>query len=421
MALVKYWLRDKVRCEMSNYVKRQVFIVMKSRRPIVYIKRTIILSLLFALVYWGYAKVTSHDKEKATLQAVKEEKREVKKEVKKEEVKKEVVEKPKEEVVAEQPPQEINNNAQLDEYMESKNFSGTVVVVKNGKVLLNKGYGLANQEKNVANNSETSYYIGSITKAFVATSIMQLKEQNKLNIEDTVAKYIPDFPRGGEIKLVHLLTHTSGIPEYSEGSENITHEELIKRIGKQKLAFSPGSKWKYSDSNYSVLAYIAEKVSGQSLQDYIQKNIFEVVGMKRSGFGDQFQQGKYPSTGYKIVDNKMTTPALPSMSQLFGCGDIYTTAYDLYLFDQALFTGKLISSDSYHQMFTAVKKDYGFGWYVDPGSYSNHGVMPGWNCLNSFSKDGNTYVVLLSNIQNNIKSFGVVSNDIYTMVRHVEG
>ncbi|WP_242220812.1 serine hydrolase [Bacillus cereus group sp. BfR-BA-01380] len=397
---------------MSNYVKRQVFIVMKSRKPIVYIKRTIILSLLFTLIYWGYAKIISNNKEKETLQAMKEVKKEVKKEV---------IEKPKEELVAQQPPQEINNNAELDKYVKSKNFSGTAVVVKNGKVLLNKGYGLANQEKNVANNSETSYYIGSITKAFIATSIMQLKEQNKLNTEDTVAKYIPDFPRGKEIKLVHLLTHTSGIPEYSEGSENISHEELIKRIGHQKLAFPPGSKWKYSDSNYSVLAYIAEKVSGQSLEDYIQKNIFEVAGMKHSGFGDKFQQGEYPSTGYKIVDNKMTTPALPSMSQLFGCGDVYMTAYDLYLFDQALFTGKLISSESYHQMFTAVKKDYGFGWYVDPGSYSNHGVMPGWNCLNSFSKDGNTYVVLLSNIQNNIKSFGAVSNDIYTMVRHAEG
>lgn len=409
--LVNHPLRDKVRCKMSNYEKGQVFIVMKSRRRIIYIKRTIILSLLFILVYWGYTKITANNKEKETLQAVREEK----------EVKKEPVEKRSNELIIEQSPQEINNNAQLDEYIKSKNFSGTAVVVKNGKVLLNKGYGLANQDKKISNNSETSYYIGSITKAFVATSIMQLKEQNKLNTEDTVAKYIPDFPRGGEIKLAHLLTHTSGIPEYPEGSENITHDELIKRIGNQKLAFPPGSKWKYSDSNYSVLAYIVEKVSGESLEDYIQKHIFEVAGMKHSGFGDEFQQEKYPSTGYKIVDNKMTTPALPSMSQLFGCGDIYMTAYDLYLFDQALFTGKLISNESYHQMFTAFKKDYGFGWYVDPGSYSNHGVMPGWNCLNSFSKNGSTYVVLLSNIQNNIKSFGVLSNDIYTMTRHVEG
>ncbi|OUB15105.1 penicillin-binding protein [Bacillus thuringiensis serovar yunnanensis] len=389
---------------------------MKSRRLIVYIKRTIILSLLFSLIYWEYTKITSINNEKATLQVMKE----VKKETKKEE-KKEAVENRPAESIAEQLPQEINNNAQLDEYVKSKNFSGTAVVIKNGKVLLNKGYGLANQEKKVANNFETSYYIGSITKAFVATSIMQLKEQNKLNTEDTVAKYIPNFPRGGEIKLAYLLTHTSGIPEYQEGAENITHDELIKRIGNQKLAFPPGSKWKYSDSNYSILAYIVEKVSGQSLQDYIQKHIFDVVGMKGAGFGDEFQQGKYPSTGYKIVDNTMTTPALPSMSQLFGCGDIYMTAYDLYLFDQALFTRKLISNESYQQMFTAFKKDYGFAWYVDPGSYSNHGVMPGWNCVNSFSKNGSTYVVLLSNIQNNIKSFGVLSNDIYIMVRHVEG
>lgn len=382
----------------------------------------VIICVLFLLVYVGYTKIISHNKEQRALKVTAElEKEAVKQQPEKKQTKQQEQHTPDKEAGSFDagPPQEINENTQLDEYLKSKNFSGTAVVVKNGKILLNKGYGLANQEKNVANNSETTHYIGSITKAFVATSIMQLKEQNKLNIQDTVAKYIPDFPRGGEIKLVHLLTHTSGIPEYSEGSENITQEELIQRIGKQKLAFPPGSQWKYSDSNYSVLAYIIEKVSEQSLQDYIQKNIFEVVGMKHSGFGDQFQQGKYPSTGYKIVDNKMTTPTLPSMSQLFGCGDIYMTAYDLYLFDQALFTGKLISSDSYHQMFTAVKKDYGFGWYVNPGSYSNHGVMPGWNCLNSFSKNGSTYVVLLSNIQNNIKSFGSVNNDIYVMLQHI--
>lgn len=261
---------------------------------------------------------------------------------------------------------------------------------------------MANKEKQVPNNSETTFYIGSISKAFVATAIMQLKDQHKLNVEDTVAKYIPDFPQGNGIQLKHLLTHTSGIPEYEQGTEDISHEELIKRIGKQKRIGSPGEKWKYSDSNYSILAYIAEKVSGQPLEEYIKQHIFATAGMNHSGFGKALEQTRFPSTGYKIVNNNMTTPNIPSMSQLYGCGDIYTSAQDLYLFNEALFSGKLISKESYDQMFTAVKKDYGFGWYVDPGSYSNHGVMPGWNCLNGFSKNGSVYVVLLSNIQNNI-------------------
>ncbi|PEF34479.1 serine hydrolase domain-containing protein [Bacillus wiedmannii] len=386
----------------------------KARRPIVYIKRTIILVLLFSLVYFMYTKIVAHNKKEETLKAAAEMKKQEELKKKEEEKKKQEAQKQKEqeeqeeqeeqvkqaqavEKPAEGPPQEINENAQLDQYLQNAGFSGTAVIVKNGKVLLNKGYGMANKEKQVPNNSETTFYIGSISKAFVATAIMQLKDQNKLNVEDTVAKYIPDFPQGNGIQLKHLLTHTSGIPEYEQGTEDISHEELIKRIGKQKRVGSPGEKWKYSDSNYSILAYIAEKVSGQPLE-----------------------QTRFPSTGYKIVNNNMTTPNIPSMSQLYGCGDIYTSAHDLYLFNEALFSGKLISKESYNQMFTAVKKDYGFGWYVDPGSYSNHGVMPGWNCLNGFSKNGSVYVVLLSNIQNNIKSFGKVNNDIYTMLRNIE-
>lgn len=398
----------------------------KARRPIVYIKRTAILILLFSLVYLGYTKIMSHNKKENTLKAAKEvkKKEEVKKPEQQVEQHQEQAQQTQQTKVAEQPaegpPQEINENAELDQYLQSKGFSGTAVVVKNGKVLLNKGYGLANQEKKIPNNSETTFYIGSISKAFVATAIMQLKDQNKLQTEDTVAKYIPDFPQGDGIKLVHLLTHTSGIPEYEAGADDISHEELLKRIGQQKRLANPGEKWKYSDSNYSILAYIVEKVSGQPLEEYIKQHIFDAIGMKHSGFGRALEQTKYPSTGYKIVNNNMTTPAIPSMSQLYGCGDIYTSANDLYLFNEALFSGKLISKESYDQMFTAFKKDYGFGWYVNPGSYSNHGVMPGWNCLNGFSKNGSVYVVLLSNIQNNIKSFGKVNNDIYTMLQHIE-
>ncbi|WP_459502199.1 serine hydrolase domain-containing protein [Bacillus sp. C1] len=393
------------------------------RRPVTYIKRIVIFGVLCSLIYLGYTKITSHNKKENTLKtttAVKKETEQKQAEQTQPEQTSEAPQQVKAEQPAEGPPQEINENAKLDEYLKSKNFSGTAVVVKNGKILLNKGYGLANREKNTPNNSETTFYIGSISKAFVATAIMQLKEQNKLQTEDLIAKYIPDFPKGSEVKLVHLLTHTSGIPEYEAGTGDISHEELLKRIGQQKRLFNPGEKWEYSDSNYSILGYIVEKVSGQPLEEYIKQHIFDVVGMKNSGFGTALEKTKYPSTGYKIVNNNMTVPAVPNMSQLYGNGDIYTSANDLYLFNEALFSGKLLSKESYDQMFTPFKKDYGFGWYVNPGSYSNHGVMPGWNCLNGFSRSGNVYVVLLSNIQNNIKSFGTLNNDIYSMLQHIE-
>ena len=117
----------------------------------------------------------------------------------------------------------------------------------------------------------------------------------------------------------------------------------------------------------------------------ILNNIFCYCGYETFGFGTALEQTRFPSTGYKIVNNNMTTPNIPSMSQLYGCGDIYTSAHDLYLFNEALYW-KINFKRELRSNVYGWKKDYGFGWYVDPGSYSNHGVMPGWNCLNGFSK-----------------------------------
>lgn len=316
---------------------------------------------------------------------------------------------------------DVNNDSKIDEYLKSLKFNGSVLVVKNNKVVLNKGYGYADFENKLPNNSETAFYIGSITKVFISTAIMQLQEQGKLNINDPLSKYVPDFPNGNQIKLFHLLTHTSGIPEHSETNQKISHDDLIKKIEKGHLKFQPGTNWDYSDSNYSILAYIVEKITKVPLNLYVKEHIFNKADMKNTGFGDTYYQEPFPSKGFKQKDNVMISPALPDMSQLFGCGDIYTTPYDMYLFDKALYTGKLLSADSLKQYFTPFKHNYAFGLYRDPGSYSDHGVLPGWNTLNSFSKNGNEFVVLFSNVQNGVKSLGAVNNQIYMKLRTVVG
>jgi CubicO group peptidase (beta-lactamase class C family) len=312
---------------------------------------------------------------------------------------------------------EVNNDPAIYDYLKSLNFTGTALVVKNNKIILNKGFGYADSEKKIQNNAQTVFYIGSISKVFISTAIMQLQEQGKLNVNDPLSKYIPDFPNGNTITLYHLLTHTSGIPEHSETVQKISHTDLIKKIEKGPLKFAPGTNWLYSDSNYAILAYILEQVTGVPMETYVKKHVFEVAGMENSGFGAAFHKESFPSKGYKIKDGAMISPPLPDMSQLFGSGDVYTTAYDMYLFDHALYTGKLISEGSLKQFFTPFKHNYALGLYSDPGSYSDHGVLPGWNCLNSFSKSGNTYVVLFSNVQNGVKSLGVVNNQIYGMTK----
>ena len=314
--------------------------------------------------------------------------------------------------------QDVSNDAAIDRYLNHLHFNGTALVIKNNKVIIDKGYGAANFANNIQNSANTVYYIASISKIFVSTSIMQLQEKGLLNINDPVSKYIPDFPYGNQIKLYHLLTHTSGIPEHSETAKSISHDELMKKIEKGHLRFAPGTGWLYSDSNYAILAYILEKVTHSTLQSYVQQHIFSPLKMYHSGFGDAFNEEPQPSTGYKLKHHKLVIPTLPDMSQLFGCGDIYTTAYDMYLFDKGLYNGKLLSSNSLTKIFTPVRHDYGFGMYHNPGSYSDHGVLPGWNTLNSFNLTGNKFVILFTNVQNKIKSLGVVDNHIYGLLRN---
>ncbi|WP_162921707.1 serine hydrolase [Listeria costaricensis] len=319
------------------------------------------------------------------------------------------------------PTETIVQNQKIDQYLQQIGFSGTAMVVREGNIIIDKGYGQANREQHIENRTDTGYYIGSAQKAFIATAILQLEEAGKLNVDDPVSRFLPDFPNGQNIKLRNLLTHTSGIVGHTEGQGAITPEELVKDIEKQGIKQQPG-KWNYLDSNYTVLAYLVEKISGMQLSDYIQTHIFDPCGMKGAGFYQTFNQQKYPSTGYYVAkDGTYGTPSLPDLSQLFGVGNMYMRAIDMYLFDKGLAERKLINEDSYQKMFTkGSSSGYGFGFYVDPGSYNNHGVLNGWNVSNSFSHSGKTFVVLLSNVQNNIPSFGKVNNEIYQLLNQAD-
>lgn len=313
------------------------------------------------------------------------------------------------------PVETVNRNPAIDDYLRRLHFNGTVIVVRDGKIILDKGYGFADFAKKRLNTPESTYYLGSIQKSMIATAVLQLQEKNQLNVKDPVGKYLPGFPNGQSIKLYHLLTHTSGIVGHQEGSGYISPKNLIKDIESRGVK-APIGTWEYNDSNYSVLAYIVQKLTGKPIETYVKNHIFKTAGMEQTGFYQTYSREPNPSAGYKYRNGRLVRPFLLNLSQLYGCGNIYTSAHDLYLFDKALYTGKLISKKSYAQMFTPYKQTYGFGFYVDPGSYSNHGVMPGWNALNSFSRSGRTYVVLLSNIENNIRSFGAVNNHIYSLL-----
>ncbi|MGH0511817.1 serine hydrolase domain-containing protein [Bacillus cereus] len=307
----------------------------------------------------------------------------------------------------------------LDQYLVGKQFNGTVLVTDKEHVILNKGYGYADVQNKIENTPQTKYRIGSITKTVVATSILQLQEQGKLNIQDNVNKYIPSFPADKNITLYHLLTHTSGLPENGKGKVNVASRiNLINWIGSQKLDFPPGTGWKYTDYNYMVLAYIIENITKKPLGDYIKENIFTKAEMHESGMGNMVPGDKNFTKGYVKKDQELVPAQKLGMDWLYGSGEMYTTVGDMKKLDEAIINGKLLSEQSIQAMFTpSQERKYAFSFYIYPDFFHNHGVLSGWNTFNNFNKEKGTFVILFSNVKNSLdddfnKEFRKMVNDL---------
>lgn len=309
----------------------------------------------------------------------------------------------------------INGQTRVLQYLLSNHISGNVLVVKDHKIIFNEGVGYANISTKAPNKPTTTYPIASITKSMVATSIMQLQEKGKLSIYDPVSKYLPHFPNGKNIKLIHLLSHTSGIRPPLSYNGVTTLVGLIKRIEQRPVQFQPGT-WKYRDENYAILAYILEKVSGQPLHTYIKENIFAKAGMKESGFIIQNQPVPLTSVGYIQQNNQFTSSGISRTSFLMGFGDIYSTAYDLYLYDHALMNGKLVTKKSLKEMLIPrSKSNYGIGLYNVGFAVQSRGVLGGYECFHAIFND-KTYVSILLNVRGERKDIHLMSREIHNIV-----
>ncbi|HAA31543.1 MAG TPA: serine hydrolase, partial [Cyanobacteria bacterium UBA8553] len=179
----------------------------------------------------------------------------------------------------------------LKAYLETGYFMGTVLVAREGEVLLSNGYGLANLEHNIAHTPQTKFRLGSITKQFTATAILQLQEQGLLQVDAPISTYLPNYPNGEQITVHHLLNHTAGIPSYTSFPDYpqkwrtvMSVDELIAWFSDKPLEFTPGDRHNYSNSGYAVLTKIIETVSSQSYADYLQHHIFQPLEMTNSGY-----------------------------------------------------------------------------------------------------------------------------------------
>src|SRR5437016_72022 len=315
----------------------------------------------------------------------------------------------------------------IQSHVDSKQFMGSVLVAQDGKVLLDKGYGSANLEWDIPDSPQTKFRLGSLTKQFTATAILLLEERGKLRTDDLVTKYLPDAPTGwAKITIVNLLTHTSGIPNFTSFPDYSTSEatpttpeQLVARFRDKPLNFQPGEKWEYSNSGYVLLGYLLEKISGQRYQDFVRDNLFTPLGMTESGYDSHAAIILHRASGYTPGASGPVNAGYIDMSIPFSAGALYSTTEDLLRWEQGLFGGKVLSAASLKKMTTPFKSDYAFGLVVRSGNghttIAHGGGIEGFNTQMSYSPDDKLTVVVLGNL--NGAAPGDIASKLASVVR----
>lgn len=288
----------------------------------------------------------------------------------------------------------------------NKEFSGSVLIAKGDDIVFNKSYGLANIEWAVPNTTTTKFRLGSITKQFTAAAILLLEEDGKLNLEDPVRVHWPEAPRAWEkVTIFHLLTHTSGMAppdeawRFSEGPA----EETVGHFRDRPLEFEPGSEFRYSNSGFILLAYLIERISGQSYSDFLQERILTPLGMKDSGVESNGPIVANRASGYADSENGWVHGAYLSMPSSIGSGAVYSTTEDLLRWTRGLFGGRLLKANSLEKMLTPFKDDFALG--VEVSNENGHkvirhgGSIEGFNALLAYYPDDEMTLAVLANLE----------------------
>jgi len=298
------------------------------------------------------------------------------------------------------PPNDKLADAIINQIIKGNSPGVAVLVSQNGEILYQKGFGYASLEHHVPVTVDTKFRIGSITKQFTSSAILKLQEEGKLSVNDKLSKYIPDYPRGDEVTIYHLLTHTSGIHNFTNKPDFLNYvtvgiklEDLVNSFKNDEFDFNPGEKWSYSNSGYVLLSYIIEKVTGGFYGDYLKDKFFTPLSMNDTGV---YQYGpilEHEAFGYTYVDGKLQKARNWEGSRVAGAGSIYSTVGGLCRWNEAIFNGKVLSEESLKLAFTPVKLNgesqttsgYGCGWVI--GEYCGLNVINhegGHDGFNSF-------------------------------------
>nr|WP_314858981.1 serine hydrolase [uncultured Undibacterium sp.] len=308
---------------------------------------------------------------------------------------------------------------QLDQigaaYYKANQPGATVIVVKDGKTLLRKAYGIANMASKEALQADHVMRLGSITKQFTSVAILQLVEEGKIALNDPVTKFFPDYPISGKgITVEHLLTHTSGIPSYTGkpnfvagAGKDISVQEMVDSFKNDALEFEPGTAYKYNNSGYFLLGAIIEKVSGEPYAKFVEKRLFTPLGMTNTAYEGYERSKQVRAAGYSQRTGEFEPSMKISMTQPYAAGSLTSTVDDLAKWDAAVSAGKLLKAEHWKRAFTSYKlkngqdTNYGYGWgigqFESQTMISHGGGIPGFSTFALSLPKDKVYVAVLTN------------------------
>jgi CubicO group peptidase (beta-lactamase class C family) len=290
-------------------------------------------------------------------------------------------------------------------YADAQVFMGSVLVAKHGKVLFSKSYGYADLEWNIPDSSTTRYNIASMTKQFTAAAILLLEDRGKLRTDDPLKKYFPGAsPAWDKITIYNLLTHTSGLSDDAAKYSPGTPDSMV--LFDKPLNFQPGEKWSYVNTNYLILGYLIEKISGQTYGDFLHDNIFRPLGMNDSGLDSNVTVISHRASGYWPGAVGIENAERPNLATGFAAGSLYSSTEDLLRWEEGLFGGKLLTAASLRKMTTPFRSDYACGLHVsrvnDHLMVEHNGNNIGFNADMAYYPEEGLAVIVLTNLNGTV-------------------
>ena len=322
-----------------------------------------------------------------------------------------------------------------NKYYSLGQLNGAVLVAEDGKIIYNKGFGMSDFENKIPNNENTKFRLASVTKQFTATLIMQLVEKGKIKLEGKLTDYLPYYRKdvGDKITISQILSHTAGIANYTNDSKfmmeqtgtKVTPKEFVLKYCSEDLIFEPGTKWEYSNSGFFILGMVIEEVTGKTYEENLEANILKPLGMTNTGYEHSDKTYENKAKGYVSTFGEFQPARFLEMTIPYSAGSMYSTTGDMFIWDQALYTEKILTKASLDKMFTPVLNNYGYGWQIIEAPLgdmkkkviTHSGGIFGFNSLETRLVEDNKYIMVFNNFESgsiNPITFGIV-NILYGM------